>query len=100
MAKKSAKERNNKRKACVEKYKEKRFNLKKIIKSSNDLDVVMGALAQLAKLPRDSNPVRLNTICAQCGRPHAVYSKFQLCRICLRKYVMNGDATGAGKASW
>jgi small subunit ribosomal protein S14 len=29
--------------------------------------------------------VRAYTRCNRCGRPHAVYRKFGLCRICLRE---------------
>ena len=29
--------------------------------------------------------VRAYTRCQRCGRPHSVYRKFGLCRICLRE---------------
>ena len=28
------------------------------------------------------------TKCERCGRPHAVLSKFKLCRICFREFAM------------
>ena len=31
--------------------------------------------------------VRGYTRCQKCGRPHSVYRKFKLCRICLRDMV-------------
>lgn len=93
-------ERHNKRSKLVEKYRHKRLELKKIIKSSQDFNVIMEAQAKLAKLPINSNPIRVSTRCQQCGRPHAVYKKFGLCRICLRQQLMTGNVTGGRKSSW
>ena len=36
----------------------------------------------------------------RCGRPHAVYSKFGLCRICLRELAYKGEIPGLKKSSW
>ena len=44
--------------------------------------------------------VRGYTRCQRCGRPHAVYRKFGLCRICLRQMVQAGEVPGVTKASW
>ena len=38
--------------------------------------------------------------CQKCGRPRAVYRKFQLCRICLRELGHAGEIPGLKKASW
>ena len=100
MAKKAILQRELKRRKLVEKYRQKRKDLKVLIKSSDDFDVIMDAQAKLAKLPINSNPVRQTTRCQQCGRPHAVYRKFGLCRICLRQQLMNGNVTGGRKSSW
>lgn len=100
MAKKSMLERHSKRSKLVEKYRQKRNELKVVIKSSNDFETIMEAQAKLAKLPLNSNPVRNSTRCQQCGRPHAVYRKFGLCRICLRQQLMTGNVTGGRKSSW
>lgn len=100
MAKKSMLARENKRAKLVAKYSERRKELKVLIKSSQDFDVIMDAQAKLAKLPLNSNPVRHCTRCQQCGRPHAVYRKFGLCRICLRQQLMTGNVTGGRKSSW
>lgn len=89
-----------KRKILVDKYRDKRVALKKIIKSSTDFETIMEAQAKLAKLPLNSNPVRHSTRCQSCGRPHAVYKKFNLCRICLRQQLMNGNIPGGRKSSW
>ena len=100
MAKKSMVARNNKRKKLIEKYRNTRLNLKSIIKKSDDVDEVIAAQEKLQKLPVDSSEVRFNTRCEQCGRPHAVISKFALCRICTRYQLMNGNIPGGKKSSW
>lgn len=92
--------RENKRLKLVAKYSERRRELKELIKSSQDSEIIMDAQAKLAKLPINSNPVRHSTRCQQCGRPHAVYRKFGLCRICLRQQLMTGNVTGGRKSSW
>jgi small subunit ribosomal protein S14 len=100
VAKKSMRARELKKELLVEKYKTRRTDLKAIIKSSTDFDAIMAAQAKLAKLPVNSNPVRHSTRCQQCGRVHAVYRKFGLCRICLRQQLMTGNVTGGRKSSW
>ena len=35
--------------------------------------------------------VRAYTRCQVCGRPHSVYRKFGLCRICLREKAHRGE---------
>ncbi len=93
-------EREKKKAKLVAKHRGKRTELKILIKSSQDFDEIMEAQAKLAKLPINSNPVRHSTRCQQCGRPHAVYRKFGLCRICLRQQLMAGNVTGGRKSSW
>ena len=44
--------------------------------------------------------VRAYTRCTQCGRPHSVYRKFGLCRICLRQMAHAGQLPGITKSSW
>lgn len=44
--------------------------------------------------------VRAYTRCERCGRPHSVYTKFKLCRICLRELAYKGEIPGMKKASW
>jgi small subunit ribosomal protein S14 len=43
---------------------------------------------------------RAYTRCERCGRPHAVYRKFKLCRICFRELAYKGQIPGVKKASW
>ena len=44
--------------------------------------------------------VRAYTRCQRCGRPHAVFRKFGLCRICLRELAHQGVIPGMTKSSW
>ena len=44
--------------------------------------------------------VREYTRCERCGRPHAVYRKFKLCRICIRELAYQGQLPGVKKARW
>ncbi|MGO1833899.1 SSU ribosomal protein S14p (S29e) @ SSU ribosomal protein S14p (S29e), zinc-dependent [Actinomycetales bacterium JB111] len=44
--------------------------------------------------------VRAYTRCQRCGRPHSVYRKFGLCRICLREMALRGQLPGVTKSSW
>lgn len=100
MAKKSMVEREKKRLKLIVKYREKRLALKKIIKKADSYEEVMKAYEELTALPVNSSAVRYQTRCTQCGRPHAVYQKFELCRLCVRLYLMSGDITGGRKSSW
>jgi small subunit ribosomal protein S14 len=43
---------------------------------------------------------RTYTRCQLCGRSHAVYRKFKICRLCFRKMANQGLLPGVRKASW
>ena len=43
---------------------------------------------------------RAYTRCNRCGRPHAVMSKFGICRICFRELAYKGQIPGLKKSSW
>ncbi|WP_298208841.1 type Z 30S ribosomal protein S14 [Ferrimicrobium sp.] len=61
----------------------------------------MATKALIAKANRRPKyRVRAYTRCQRCGRPHAVYRKFGLCRICLREMAHLGEIPGVTKASW
>ena len=53
---------------------------------------------------RNRRPAKLSsreyTRCERCGRPHSVYRKFGLCRICLKELAHKGQIPGLKKASW
>ncbi|MEI6807038.1 MAG: 30S ribosomal protein S14 [Myxococcaceae bacterium] len=93
-------ERELKKAKLVEKYWSRRTELKKVIKSSLDVNKIRAAQDALEKLPLNSCSARHSTRCQQCGRVHAVYRKFGLCRICLRQQLMTGNVTGGRKSSW
>ena len=38
--------------------------------------------------------------CLLCGRSHAYYRKFKICRLCLRDLASKGEIPGMRKASW
>lgn len=101
MAKTSAIERQKKREKLVRKYAAKRQELKR---QSKDLSLSpeerQEARQKLAKLPRNSSPVRLRTRCIVSGRPRAVYKKFMLSRIAFRELAHAGQLPGVHKASW
>jgi small subunit ribosomal protein S14 len=44
--------------------------------------------------------VRQHNRCNRCGRPHAYYRKFGVCRICLRNLAHKGELPGVVKSSW
>jgi small subunit ribosomal protein S14 len=93
--------RENKRKQAAAKYAAKRQELKKIIKDpASTHEQIDAAVLQMQKLPRDASPARQMKRCRLTGRPHAVYSKFGLCRNKLREAAMRGDVPGLVKSSW
>jgi len=61
----------------------------------------MATKALIAKCNRQPKfKVRAYTRCQLCGRPHSVYRKFGMCRICLRKRALAGEIPGMMKSSW
>lgn len=100
MAKKSMIAREDKRIKLENKYRQRRDELRKAIKKETDIDKVLELQDKLSKMPVNSSPSRITRRCQQCGRPHAVYRKFALCRICLRQLLMTGNVTGGRKSSW
>ncbi|NLA14945.1 MAG: 30S ribosomal protein S14 [Bacteroidales bacterium] len=89
MAKESMKAREVKRARLVAKYAEKR----KALKEAGDWE-------GLAKLPRNSSPVRLHNRCSITGRPKGYMRKFGISRIQFREMASNGLIPGVRKASW
>ena len=101
MAKQGIIQREYKREKLVQRYAQKRNELKAIIKSVNASDEEKwDAQVKLQKLPVNSSPSRLRNRCNLTGRPHGVYRKFGLCRNKIRKAAMRGDIPGLTKASW
>jgi small subunit ribosomal protein S14 len=101
MAKTSSINKQQKREKLVRRYAAKRAELKR---RAGDAKLTpeerMHAREALAKLPRNSSPVRLRTRCVLTGRPRAVYKKFMLSRIAFRELALEGMLPGIRKASW
>ncbi len=89
MAKKSVIARENKRRKMVDKYAERRAQLK-----------AEGNYEELQKLPRNASPVRLHNRCALTGRPRGYLRKFGLCRNVFREMALDGKIPGIRKSSW
>jgi len=101
MAKKSAVERNNKRKRLVEQYAAKRTALKEIIMNEElPLEERYKARLKLADLPRNSAPNRVRNRCEVTGRPRGYYRKLKMSRIALRELGSLGKIPGLVKSSW
>lgn len=101
MAKISMKQRELKRMKTVEKFAEKRAELKAIIGNINTTEEERwDAQQKLQSLPRNASPCRMHRRCQVTGRPHGVFRKFKLSRIKIREYGMVGDIPGLKKASW
>lgn len=101
MAKTSSILKNNRRKALTKKFRERREALKAIIKSpATSPDQRSEAQLKLAKLPRDSNPIRVTARCVLTGRSRGNLRKFGLSRITFREKALRGEITGVVKASW
>ena len=52
-----------------------------------------------AKRPPKFSTRRYNR-CELCGRSHAYYRKFKICRLCFRNLASMGRIPGVRKASW
>ena len=94
-------EREKKRQRLVDKYRERRAQLKEAmadpqIEQSDRMDLH----AELQKLPRASSRTRLRNRCWVTGRSRGVYSDFGLSRHCLREMAHQGLLPGVVKSSW
>ena len=101
MAKKSAVEKNNRRRKMAARDAVKRAALKA---TARDTDLPpeerFKAQLKLAKLPRNGARVRVRNRCELTGRPRGYYRKFKLSRIALRELASSGELPGVTKASW
>ena len=101
MAKKSAVERNDKRKRLVERYAARREELKAIALNEDlPLEERFKARLRLAELPRNSAPNRVRNRCEVSGRPRGYYRKLKMSRIALRELGSLGKIPGLVKSSW
>jgi len=101
MAKKSAIEKNERRKRLVKRFAARRAALLAV---ANDREKPMEerfqARLKLAKLPRNSAKIRIRNRCGVTGRPRGYHRKFNMSRVSLRELASDGLIPGVVKASW
>ncbi len=101
MAKKSAIEKNGRRRRMVKQYLSRRARLKAIANDkSKPIEERFAATLKLAKLPRNSSATRIRNRCEITGRPRGFYRKHRLSRIALRELGSKGLIPGLVKSSW
>ena len=89
MAKTSWIERNKRRQKTVEKYAQRRAELR----ANKEWEA-------LHSLPRDASPTRVVNRCGMTGRRRGFIGKYQLSRIAFRELASQGMIPGVIKASW
>ena len=101
MAKKSAVEKNNKRKRIVASKGARREALKVIIKDKTlPMEDRFQAVMKLSKEPRNSSKIRIRNRCEVSGRPRGYDRKLRMSRIALRDLASMGQVPGVVKSSW
>ena len=98
MAKESMKAREVKRVKLEKRYAAKREAIAAAVKAGEMNE--MEAWQALAKLPRNSNPIRQHNRCQITGRPKGYIRQFGLSRIQFREMASHGLIPGVKKASW
>ncbi|NCV81309.1 MAG: 30S ribosomal protein S14 [Actinobacteria bacterium] len=94
MAKKSKIARNEQRKVIVERYAEKRAQLKKqLVDPTSTAEQKEEARLGLQKLPRNASPVRVRS-------RDLIDSKFGVSRVRFRQMAHKGELPGITKSSW
>ena len=101
MAKKSAVEKNNKRKRIVAARGARRTALKATIANKNaTMEDRFQAVLKLSKEPRDSSKIRVRNRCEISGRPRGYDRKLKMSRIAVRDLASLGHVPGVVKSSW
>ena len=101
MAKKSAVEKNNKRKRIVAARGSRRAALKAIVADKNvPMEERFRAVLKLSEEPRDSSKIRVRNRCEVSGRPRGYDRKLRMSRIALRDLASMGQVPGVVKSSW
>jgi small subunit ribosomal protein S14 len=99
MAKKSKIAANERRKATVLRYAERRAELKELIRTGTPQQRA-DAVHALARQPRDAGATRVRNRDAVDGRPRGHLTKFGLSRVRFREMAHRGELPGITKASW
>ena len=100
MAKKSMVARDVKRKKMMEKYLNRRNELRSAsLNPKLSLEERMAARRDLFTLPKNSSPTRMRNRCSITGRPRGYIRFFGLSRIAFREMALNGELPGIRKGS-
>jgi len=100
LAKKSMIEREKRRQRLVDAKAEVRKELRAVsVDIKRSPEERFAARQQLAKLPRNSSPIRLRNRCALTGRPRGYIRFFGLSRITFRDLALKGELPGIRKGS-
>ncbi len=101
VAKTSAIEKNNRRKARSNATYERRQEMTKRLKNPETPDDERREIyLRLRKMGRDASPVRWRHRCALTGRSRGNYQKFNMSRNKFRELALLGHIPGVRKASW
>ena len=101
MAKKSAVEKNNRRKRMVARKGARRQALRAMIRDrSLPMEERFAAVLKLSEEPRDSARIRIRNRCELSGRPRGYDRKLRMSRIALRDLASMGQVPGVVKSSW
>lgn len=92
--------RETKRRKLVDKYADKRADLKERFRTTTSQMEKLELHRQLQNLPRNSSRIRLRNRCWATGRPRGYYRDFGLCRNVLRQMAHEGLLPGVVKSSW
>lgn len=93
-------EREKKRQKLVDKYAEKRAELKEEFDNATSQMEKLEVHRKLQQLPRNSAPSRVHNRCWVTGRPRGYYRDFGLSRHVLREWAHKGLLPGVVKSSW
>ncbi len=100
MAKRSKIVANERRKATVARYAERRAALRKAIRTAATAEERDEAQRRLRKLPRDASPVRVRNRDAVDGRPRGFLRVAGVSRVRFRDLAHRGELPGITKSSW
>ncbi|CAM3555195.1 30S ribosomal protein S14 [Pseudostreptobacillus hongkongensis] len=95
MAKKAMVQKNLKVAKTIDKYAEKRAELKERARKGD-----REAILELSKLPRNASPTRLRNRCQVNGRPRGYMREFGISRVMFRQLAGEGLIPGVKKSSW
>ncbi|MER7506150.1 30S ribosomal protein S14 [Nonomuraea pusilla] len=99
MAKKSKIVANERRKAVVQRYAERRAELKEAVRTGTSQERAE-AVRALARQPRDASATRVRNRDSVDGRPRGHLTRFGLSRVRFREMAHRGELPGIRKASW